>query len=401
VTIIAPLRIGVIGLGGAAAMMLPTLAAHPGVRIVGGADTRPDARARFAADFNAPAHETAERLCADGAIDAVYIATPHRFHAQQAIAAAENGKHVIVEKPMALTLTDCDAMIAAAERNGVYLVVGHTHGFAAPIRKICDIVRSGELGPLAMISTWNYNNYLYRPRWPEELDTGHGGGIIYNQVPHQVDVVRLIGGGLVRSVRSMTWTLDPTRPTEGSHMTFLQFEEGAAASMVFSAYDHFDSDEFHFWIGEAGEEKSPDGHGRVRAALRALGDPVAETALKVSRNYGSQSAGIWGGDLARRHHGHFGVTIVSCAEGDLRPSADGVLIYGRNGRMEVPVEPVKAFPDKFGVVDELIDAIARDRVPLHDGRWGKATLEVCQGILTSARERREVMLSFQVADGGR
>src|SRR6185369_6375864 len=113
------------------------------------------------------------------------------------------------------------------------------------------------------------------------------------------------------------------------------------------------------------------------------------------------SAGMWGGNFARRHHGHFGVTIVSCAEGDLRPSADGVLIYGRNGRIEVPVEPVKAFPDKFGVIDELIDAIARDRPPLHDGRWGKATLEVYQTILTSARERREVTLSFQVSDGGR
>jgi phthalate 4,5-cis-dihydrodiol dehydrogenase len=55
-------------------------------------------------------------------------------------------------------------MITAAERNGVHLIVGHMHGFDAPILKIREIVRAGELGPLAMINTWAYNDYLYRPR---------------------------------------------------------------------------------------------------------------------------------------------------------------------------------------------------------------------------------------------
>jgi phthalate 4,5-cis-dihydrodiol dehydrogenase len=248
-----PLRLGLIGLGGATTLMLPTLTRHPGIRIVAGADPRPDAREHFTCDFGAPAYETADELCAAGDVEAVYIATPHRLHAQHAIAAAEHRKHIIVEKPMALTLAECDAMITAAERNGVHLIVGHTHGFDAPILKIREIVRAGELGPLAMINTWAYNDYLYRPRWPEELKTELGGGIIFNQVPHQVEIVRLIGGGLARSVRSMAWVLDPARPTEGSHVTFLQFADGSAASMVFSGYDRFDSDEFHFWIDEAGK----------------------------------------------------------------------------------------------------------------------------------------------------
>src|SRR5262249_19481650 len=156
--------------------------------------------------------------------------------------------------------------------------------------------------------------------------------------------------------------------------------------------DHFDSDEFYDWVGEAGEEKARDQHGRARAALQ-VGSGTAETTIKVARAYGGEVPMPWGGDLAGRHHGHFGVTIVSWAPGDLRPRAEGVVLSSREGRVEIPVEPVKAFPDKFGVIDELINALARGRPPLHDGRWGKATLEVCQAILTSARERREVMLT--------
>lgn len=220
------LRLGVIGLGGATRQILPSLSSHPHVRIAAGADPRAEARDRFAADFGAATFASAEALCDSPDVDAVYIATPHQFHMQNVVAAAERRKHVIVEKPMALSLEECDAMIDAAKRNGVHLVVGHTHSFDPPVAKMREIIRSGELGPMAMINTFSYSNFLYRPRRPEELRTELGGGIIYNQVPHQVDVVRLLGGGKVRSVRSMAWVLDPERPTtqrpQRPHSHFMQ-----------------------------------------------------------------------------------------------------------------------------------------------------------------------------------
>ena len=116
-------------------------------------------------------------------------------------------------------------------------------------------IASGELGRLGMIHSFNYTNFLYRPRRPEELDTAQGGGILFNQVPHQIDMVRLLAGGLVRSVRAQTTALDPARPTEGSCAALLQFENGAAASLVYSGYDYFDSDEWHFNISERGTPK--------------------------------------------------------------------------------------------------------------------------------------------------
>jgi phthalate 4,5-cis-dihydrodiol dehydrogenase len=293
-------------------------------------------------------------------------------------------------------LTDCDAMIDAARRAGVHLIVGHTHSFNAPILKMREIIRSGELGRVAMINTWNYGSFLYRPRRPEELRTDLGGGIIFNQVPHQVDIVRLLGGGKVRSVRSMVWALDPSRPTEGSHVTFLQFESGAAASLVFSGYDRFDSDEFHFWIGEMGQERPGGAHGAAWSALQKIGGGDAEANLKSSLAYGggaSRSAGSEG----RWHQPHFGVTIVSCERGDMRQSQDGVTLYRAGGREEVPVPTPRAYPDKGGVFDELYRAVVSGEAPLHDGAWGKATLEICLAILQSAHERREIALAHQVS----
>ncbi|MCB0083722.1 MAG: hypothetical protein KDE47_22435, partial [Caldilineaceae bacterium] len=263
-----------------------------------------------------------------------------------------------------------------------------------PIVRMREIICSGELGALAMINSWSYGNFLYRPRRPEELKTEAGGGIIYNQVPHQVDVVRYLGGGLVESVRSMVWALDPARPTEGSHVTFLQFANGSAASLVFSGYDFFDSDEFHFWISESGEERQPGGHGMARAMLSRLTDPSEEVALQSAKAYGASVEKAR--SIGDCHHPHCGVTIASCEHGDLRPSADGVLIYDHNGCREVPIPMGRAFPDKTGVIDELYDAIAGVRLPIHDGPWGKATMEVAAAILQSSRERREIQMRYQV-----
>src|SRR5712692_7160324 len=102
-----PLRIGVIGLGRAATSMLPSLVAHPQVRVVAAADPRPEAREHFAAQFQADAYPDPEPLVRRPDVDAVYIATPHQLHAEHVLLAASHGKHAICEKPMALTLEDC------------------------------------------------------------------------------------------------------------------------------------------------------------------------------------------------------------------------------------------------------------------------------------------------------
>ena len=251
------LRIGVAGLGRAFTVMLPTFMADPRVALVAAADPRAEARTRFAADFSAQTYDTVEALCADPAVEIVYVATPHQHHAQHAILAAQCGKHVLVEKPMALTLEECAAMIAAAQAAGVHLMVGHSHSFDAPILRTRALIAGGDFGAMRMINTLNYTDFVYRPRRPEELDTAQGGGAIFSQAAHQVDIVRLLGGGEVQSVRAATGVWDAARPTEGAYSALFTFRDGAFASLTYGGYGHFDSDEFLGWTGEMGQAKKP------------------------------------------------------------------------------------------------------------------------------------------------
>jgi len=98
------LKIGVAGLGRAFSLMLPAFTQDPRVEIVAGADPREEARRQFAAQFKAKAFDSVEKLAAQAEVDVVYVATPHQLHAAHACAAAAAGKHVLVEKPMALSL---------------------------------------------------------------------------------------------------------------------------------------------------------------------------------------------------------------------------------------------------------------------------------------------------------
>ena len=384
----APIGLGIAGLGMAGAVMVQAAAAHKGYVLKAAADPQAAPRKAFARDFSARAYADVEELVADPAVEVVYIATPHQFHAPHAILAADHGKHVILEKPMALTLQDCDAIIAAAERNKVQLVVGHTHAYDPAIRVMHLLIANRALGSLGMINCFNYTDFLYRPRRPEELDTALGGGILFNQLPHQIDIARLLGGGLVRSVSAQTTVLDPARPTEGSCIALLYFEDGAAASLVYSGYDFFDSDEWHYWITERGSPKSP-ARGAARRALAETKDEVRQRIEKYA--YGATVPEL------PPYQPHFGLTIATCANGDLRTSANGVMRYAANGTTEIKIERGEGMPGRREVLDDMHAAVRQNRRPSHDGRWGKATLEVALVIQQSARERREVTLRHQVA----
>ena len=392
------LRMGVAGLGRAFSLMLPTLVMDERIEIVAGADPRSEARARFEQDFAGRAYERVEDMCADPRVEVVYVSTPHQYHVENVAAAAAAGRHILCEKPMALTVADCAAMIEAACGAGVALVVGHSHSFDAPVRVAREIVESGVYGDVRMMSGMDYTDFLFRPRRPEELDTSKGGGVIYNQAPHQVDNVRFIGGGLVKSVRAVTGAWDASRRTEGAYTALLTFESGAAASITYSGYAHFDSDELVDWIAESGLPKNPDAYGAVRRALDGVAGE-AEHALKWQVNYGGpRYAGFdpaKAKPAAERLHQNFGLLIVSCDGADLRPTSKGVMIYDDRERRLVaaPVPPVP----RREVIDELYAAVVHGIPPVHDGRWGLATMEVCFAILQSAREGREVTLNHQVS----
>ena len=374
------IHLGVAGLGRAFSLMAPTLASDSRVRLVAAADPRPEALEQFETDFHGRGYASVEELVADPAVQAIYVATPHQFHAAHAALAAKAGKHILVEKPMALTLDECRAMTAAARKYGVHLVVGHSHSFDAPIALTKKLIQGGAYGRLRMITAMMFTDFLYRPRRPEELDTSKGGGAVYNQAAHHVDIVRLLGGN-VKSVRAGTGNWDPARPTEGAYSAFLSLQD-AFATITYSGYAHFDSDEFTGWISEGGGRKDPDNYGAARRVLK--GD---EMQVKNARNYGGAQ---FAKPAANLFHQHFGVIIASCERADLRPLPDGVFVYSDSEKRLEPLPAPKV--QRAEVIDELHAALVDGKPPLHDGEWGTATMEVCLAMLRSAKEGREVAL---------
>jgi phthalate 4,5-cis-dihydrodiol dehydrogenase len=389
-----PIRLGVAGLGRAFTLMLPTLVADKRIHLAAATDSRPEARARFTADFSAPVYDSVEALCADPDLDAIYVATPHQLHAAHVRAAADHGKHVLVEKPMAVSIADCTAMIDAARRNNVHIVVGHSHSFNAPVLRARALIAGGTLGAVRMMTALNYTDYMYRPRRPEEMDTAQGGGVVFSQGAHQIDIVRLLGGGMLESVRAATGSWDPARPTEGAYAALLSFTGGAFATASYEGYGRFDTDEFMDWIGEMGTPKDRSRYGAARRAL-AGADAAREADLKAARNYGGATYAGLPAPAANRVHQHFGVMLVSCEHADLRLTPQGVMVYGDDAPRLEPVD-VPAIP-RAEVIDELHAAVIQGKPPLHDGAWARATLEVCLAILQSAREKRDVTLVHQTA----
>jgi len=388
-----PLKLGVIGLGRAFTLMLPTFANHALIKMVAASDPRLEARERFAKEFGAEVYADAEAFCADANVQAVYIASPHQFHVAHVKLAAKHGKHILVEKPMALTVDECRAMIAAAKQANVKLLVGHSHSFDLPYLKAREMIRSGAYGRVRMINALNFTDFLYRPRRPEELDTAQGGGVVFSQAAHQVDVVRLLASAKAASVRAFTANWDAARNTEGAYSAQIKFDDGSFASLTYSGYAHFDTDEFMGWWGELGQPRDASSYGRARLNLRGAASVADEIAMKNARAYG-----VTGRDAfplqANATHNHFGLVVASCERADLRPLPHGVMVYGDDARHLEQI-PAPTIP-RSEIVDELYAAAMSGTEPLHSGEWGLATLEICLAILESAKTGREIQLRHQV-----
>ena len=373
-------------MGSAARQLLPAVDKAPGIRVAAICDPLPEVREPVAARYGVPAVADVDALLALD-VDAVYVATPTDLHAQHVIAAAAAGKHVLCEKPMATTLDEAQAMIDAADRAGVTFNVGHSHSYDEPYAAMRRIVASGELGRARLMHNIYFSDWVYRPRRPEELDAKLGGGITFRQGAHQFDILRLIGGGLAKSVRAQTFDWDPQRPVIGAHSVFLTFEDGTVATAIYNGYGAFMSSEITFDAGEVGypQDVAP---GSSRARMKAA-TPESEATAKRAR-----AATPAQGELAPNQP-FFGWTLVSCEGGDIRQSATGLYVYTERGREERPLRLDRTTREP--VVEEFVDTIAGRRTALHDGRWARANLEVCVATIESARTGNEVQLQHQVA----
>lgn len=386
-----PIRIGMVGLGAGGRAFVPAVKSHPGFRLVAIAEPVEETRATLAGELQIAGYADLPAMLRGTDLDAVYIGTPTELHSEHAQIAFTAGKHVLSEKPMAVRLDQAQEMIAAADRAGVALLVGHAHGYDLPIQRMRDIIAGGELGRVRMIHTWNFTDWIYRPRRPEEFDVDKGGGVTFRQGSHQFDIVRLLGGGLIRSLRATTFNWDPDRDAVGAHVVLMQFVDGAAATAVYNGYGYFSSMELCGDVTEWGfvepfEQRAPvtrQAKGRTAAEELAAKRRRAKGAIPASAPFQPT----------------FGLTVVSCERGDIRQSPRGLYVYSAQGREEI-VLPTDKSPRDL-VMAEFHDALTGRKRPVHDGRWGLANLEVCVAAMESSKTGREIELKYQVAADGR
>jgi phthalate 4,5-cis-dihydrodiol dehydrogenase len=391
------LGVGVVGLGVGAAHILRHLQAAPYTELCAGADIDPQARERFRAVFpEAKVYATLDQLAADPDVEAVWVATPSRLHAQHTIALANSGKHVAVQKPMALSLDEAAAMIDAADRNNVILLAGNSQSFATPVRMMRQLVRSGQLGSLCAINVFSYHDWLLKARKPEDLDVAEGGGVVYRAAPHQIDTIRLIGGGLLKTVRGTHAKWMAERAAPGYSAAYAEFTDGTPAVLIQNAYGYFVTEEMMPWVpsGEqfAWASQRVAQRGAIRRMLRdGTRDEAAEYQARSVG--GSMDSGAPAPGRSREWATDLGIVVVSCERGDIRQSPRGLYVYTDDGIREISLPSGSAWEAE---IREMYEAIVTRGKAFHSGRWGMATLEVALGIVESARTHRQVTLRHQV-----
>ena len=189
----------------------------------------------FAAEFGARRwHSDWHRLVEDPEVEAVYVATPVHLHAEQAVAAAEAGKHVLCEKPMALTVAECERMNAAAAGNGVRLGVSYYRRFYPAVERVREILESGEIGEPVVAQVNAFERFDPAPENPRRwlLHKRHaGGGPMFDFGCHRIEVlVNLFGD--VKAVRGLAGNVIFEREVEDTASAVIEFGRGTQAVLT-------------------------------------------------------------------------------------------------------------------------------------------------------------------------
>ena len=224
---------GIVGCGMIAEFHARAIAEIPGARLVAVMSRSPANGARIAALADAgpcPIDDSVEALLAHPGLDVVCVCTPSGAHLEPAVAAARAGKHVVVEKPLEVTLPRCDAIIRACDEAGVRLAAIFPSRFSPANLALKAAVEAGRFGRLTLASTdvkwWRSQEYYDSGRWRGTWDLD-GGGALMNQAIHNVDLLQWLMGG-VDSVQALTATLAHDRiEVEDVAGVLLRFRSGA------------------------------------------------------------------------------------------------------------------------------------------------------------------------------
>jgi predicted dehydrogenase len=348
------LRVGIIGTGGIAGAHVDGYLAFPEeCEIVALADAVPGKAAEKAASFglaNAVGYDDPLRMLAEANLDLVSIATPPSTHAALAVAALDAGVNVLVEKPMAPSLEECDAMLAAQVRSGKLLSVVAQNRFRDDLAALKHVLDSGLLGSVSHVrvdSAWwrgmPYYDLWWRGTWEKE-----GGGCTLNHAIHHIDLLLWLLGSPTEVTAMLANAQHDNSEVEDLSVAVFRFERGLA-QLTSSVVHH----------GEEQEIVIQGEHARVSQPWKVMAERSTESGFPAQGGDPELVARIEAVVAQReplRHHGH------------------------------------------EGQIGDLLAAIREGRAPIADGRDGRAAIEIVTAIYKAGIERAFVPLPLRPDD---
>jgi UDP-N-acetyl-2-amino-2-deoxyglucuronate dehydrogenase len=338
-------RIALVGCGRISTNHFEAIDKIDGLELVAVCDADPERAKRAGLEWKVPYFTSYQKMLAESNADVVTIATPSGLHPEQGIAAAQAGKHVVMEKPMAISLTGADALVHACDKAGVQLFVVKQNRLNPPVQLLKRAVDRNRFGRIYMASCavhWArpqeyYDQAPWRGTW--EFD----GGAFMNQASHYVDLIQWVMGP-VESVMAKTATLARRIETEDSGIAILKFRSGAlgAIEVTMLAYPR-----------------------NLEGSLTILGE--------------KGSAKIGGTAVNKIEHWEFA-----------EPDEDDKLIDAAN------TSPPNVYGlGHQGYYRNVLSVLRGEAKPDTDGRAGRKSLELILGIYESAKTGREVPLPLR------
>jgi UDP-N-acetyl-2-amino-2-deoxyglucuronate dehydrogenase len=357
-------RFGVVGCGAIGPTHVGAIGQIAGAKMLAVADLIPERAKAAAGKFAVErVYPSLEKLLEDRDIDVVCLATPTGLHAAAAIAAMSAGKHVIVEKPMDVSLEACDRMIASAEQTGKKLTIISQHRFDASTMLLKKLIDTGELGTIfladATVKWWRKQEYYdsgdWRGTWA--LD---GGGALMNQGVHTVDVLQWLVGGVASVYAHMRTAAHERIEVEDVAVAALTFRNGAVGTLIATtaAYDGLPVRIDLFGTGGS-------------ATLE--GDNLTRLVLKSGKTYQTAEAANHAISVARG-----GTHSVRDAVARRAASAPAAAAWGDAHRAQI---------------EDFIQAIRTGTDPLITPRAAREPVEIILSAYASAKQGKPIQLS--------
>jgi UDP-N-acetyl-2-amino-2-deoxyglucuronate dehydrogenase len=356
-------NIGILGCGKVAHLHAKAIQNLPFAQLAGVWSRTKSTAEEFAPQYKSKAYSEIKKMIIDQDIDLVVVCTPHPYHKEPAIAAAKAGAHVLVEKPLASTLQDCDEIIEACKNENVKLGVISQRRWYQPVQRMKHAIVEGKIGKPALGTVtmlgWRdkayYDADAWRGTWQME-----GGGVLVNQAPHQLDILLWFMGDIDEVYGHWQNLNHPYIEVEDTALAIVKFKNGALGNIIVS------------------NSQKPGIHGKVHV------------------------------------HGNNGASVGVQTDGG------AMFIAGMSGILEPPVNDLWTIPGEESKLDEwkkedseffskidptvyymehqiaeFIEAVDQGREPLVNGNDGRKTVELFTAIYRSTRDKMPIRLPLK------